>query len=121
MESDDYTLFGFIILTQSQIDAYIKFFEEAKTKEFTYYTADEFRFTKKELINTIQKSKTYKAGLIVTWLPRKIAGFFRCIKDNGMGYTCNRFLVHLHLKKEEKEDTKSRPYEVWVSPPREKR
>ena len=31
LESDDYTLSGFIILTQSQIDGYTKFFEEAKT------------------------------------------------------------------------------------------
>ena len=57
LESDDYTLSGFIILTQSQLDGYIKFFEEAKTKEFTYYTADEFRFTKKELLSKLKNAK----------------------------------------------------------------
>ena len=57
LESDDYTLSGFIILVQSQIDAYIKFFEEAKTDDFTYYTNDEFRFTKKELLSKLKNAK----------------------------------------------------------------
>lgn len=66
LESDDYTSFGFIILAQSQIDAYIKFFEEAKTKEFTYYTADEFRFTKKELLSKLKNAKVISDEEVVT-------------------------------------------------------
>ena len=66
LESDDYTSFGFIILAQSQVDAYIKFFEEAKTKEFTYYTADEFRFTKKELLSKLKNAKVISDEEVVT-------------------------------------------------------
>ena len=66
LESDDYTLFGFIILTQSQIDGYTKFFEEAKTKEFTYYTNDEFRFTKKELLSKLKNAKVISDEEVLT-------------------------------------------------------
>lgn len=66
LENDDYTLSGFIILTQSQIDAYIKFFEEAKTKKFTYYTADEFCFTKKELLSKLKNAKVISDEEVVT-------------------------------------------------------
>ena len=66
LESDDYTLSGFIILTQSQIDGYTKFFKEAKTKEFTYYTDDEFRFTKKELLSKLKNAKVISDEEVLT-------------------------------------------------------
>ena len=34
------------------------------------------------------------------WIPRKIKGGVRCLKDNGFKYTCGRILVHLHLKED---------------------
>ena len=66
LESDDYTLSGFIILTQSQIDGYTKFFKEAKTEDFTYYTNDEFRFTKKELLSKLKNAKVISDEEVVT-------------------------------------------------------
>ena len=66
LESDDYTLSGFIILTQSQIDGYTKFFEEAKTEDFTYYTNDEFRFTKKELLSKLKNAKVISDEEVLT-------------------------------------------------------
>lgn len=49
-------------------------------------------------IESIHKSKTYRIGRFMTWLPRKGRGFIRCYKEHGMSYTYNRTLVHLHLK-----------------------
>lgn len=66
LESDDYTLSGFIILTQSQIDGYTKFFKEAKAEDFTYYTNDEFRFTKKELLSKLKNAKVISDKEVVT-------------------------------------------------------
>jgi hypothetical protein len=66
LESDDYTISGFIILTQSQIDGYTKFFEEAKTEEFTYCTNDEFYFSKKELLSKLKNAKVISDEEVLT-------------------------------------------------------
>lgn len=50
--------------------------------------------------NEIKNSKSYKIGRFITWLPRKIRGGFRCLKENGFKYTVKRVLVHLHMKKD---------------------
>ena len=51
-------------------------------------------------IKNICNSWSYKIGRFITFIPRKIVGGFKCIKENGFKYTCGRFLVHLHLKKD---------------------
>lgn len=66
LESDDYTISGFIILAQSQIDAYIKFFTETKEKGFTYYTNDEFYFSKKKLLSKLKNAKVISDEEVVT-------------------------------------------------------
>ena len=37
----------------------------------------------------IRKSWSYKIGRFITWLPRKVRGFFRCVKEHGLRYTLN--------------------------------
>ncbi len=45
-----------------------------------------------------KKENTFKK--IILWIPRKIRGGCRCLKENGFKFTCNRILVHLHIKKD---------------------
>lgn len=44
---------------------------------------------REELI-AIRKSKSYRIGRFITFIPRKIRGGIRCYKENGMQYTLNR-------------------------------
>lgn len=46
----------------------------------------------------IRASASYRIGRFITWIPRKVRGFFRCCREHGWRYTCKRVLVHLHLK-----------------------
>lgn len=46
----------------------------------------------------IRASTSYRIGRFITWIPRKVRGFFRCYREHGWRYTCKRVLVHLHLK-----------------------
>ena len=46
----------------------------------------------------IRFSASYRIGRFITWIPRKVRGFFRCYREHGWRYTCKRVLVHLHLK-----------------------
>lgn len=46
----------------------------------------------------IRASASYRIGRFITWIPRKVRGFFRCYREHGWRYTCKRVLVHLHLK-----------------------
>ena len=48
----------------------------------------------------IRSSVSYKAGRLITFIPRKLRGGVRCVKENGWRYTANRLLVHLRIKKE---------------------
>lgn len=48
----------------------------------------------------IHKSWSYRIGRFITWLPRKIRGGIRCLKEHGWKYTFDRFLVALHLRKD---------------------
>ncbi len=45
-----------------------------------------------------------RIGLFITWLPRKVMGGIRCVRDHGLGYTLRRCLYHLGLREDE-EDT----------------
>lgn len=49
-------------------------------------------------IRNIRASASYRIGRFITWIPRKVRGFFRCCREHGWRYTCKRVLVHLHLK-----------------------
>ena len=39
----------------------------------------------------VRCSCSYRIGRFITWLPRKISGLFRCVKENGWNYTAARF------------------------------
>ena len=39
-----------------------------------------------------------RIGLAVTWLPRKIRGGIRCLREHDLGYTLRRCLYHLGLR-----------------------
>lgn len=39
-----------------------------------------------------------RVGLAVTWLPRKVKGGIRCLRENGLAYTLRRGLFHLGLR-----------------------
>lgn len=51
-------------------------------------------------VEKILSSKSYKIGRIITFVPRKIRGGVRCFREHGLSYTWDRFLVHLHFKKD---------------------
>ena len=42
-------------------------------------------------------SRSYKIGRAITWLPRKLRGFVRCLKKNGWSYTVRRVLEHFGI------------------------
>ena len=42
-----------------------------------------------------------RIGLFITWLPRKIMGGIRCLRENGLAYTLRRCLYHLGLWEDE--------------------
>ena len=52
----------------------------------------------KKEVEAMKKSLSYRLGRALTWLPRKIRGGIRCLKENGFRYTCRRLLQKLHLQ-----------------------
>ena len=42
---------------------------------------------KDEIILSLKNSVSFKIGRFLTWLPRKIRGGYRCLRDNGLVYT----------------------------------
>lgn len=52
---------------------------------------------KKEL-KSISNSVSFKAGRIITFIPRKIRGGIKCFKDNGWVYTVKRFFEKIKNK-----------------------
>ena len=42
-----------------------------------------------------------RVGLAVTWLPRKVKGGIRCLREHDLGYTLRRGLYHLGLWEDE--------------------
>ena len=68
----------------------------------TIVSTKEYNKIKVEL-EGIRKSLSYRLGRFITWLPRKIRGFFRCLKENGFKYTVKRFgqkICNIFRKKE---------------------
>ena len=43
-------------------------------------------------IDSLKNSISYRVGLIVTFLPRKLRGGIRCLQENGLAYTGRRLL-----------------------------
>ena len=56
-------------------------------------------------LDCVRRSASFRVGRAVTWLPRKIRGGVRCLRDNGLGYTLRRLLYHMGLRKGEEEQT----------------
>lgn len=42
-------------------------------------------------LNDLRRSPSFRIGRAITWLPRKIRGGFRCVKENGWKYTIRHF------------------------------
>jgi glycosyltransferase involved in cell wall biosynthesis/FtsZ-binding cell division protein ZapB len=62
---------------------------------------DQLQGEKKQLQgerNTLLASRSYRLGRMLTWFPRKIRAFFRCLKQNGLIYTI-KLLVKKSLGK----------------------
>lgn len=52
-----------------------------------------------EEIGRIQNSKTYKVGKTVLFIPKKVLGGFKCLKQHGFGYTLKLFLKKCKILK----------------------
>ncbi len=48
-------------------------------------------------LERLQNSRSYKYGLLITLIPRKLRGLLQCYKENGGKYTLNRILYHLKM------------------------
>ena len=45
----------------------------------------------------LKKSFSYRLGRALTWLPRKIRGGVRCLKQHGVAYTCKRIFQKIGI------------------------
>jgi MoaA/NifB/PqqE/SkfB family radical SAM enzyme len=62
--------------------------------------------------NRLRASLSYRVGRAVTWLPRKLRGFLRCLKNHGVKYTANR-IIEPFLRSRHKKDIQL-PSRVWL-------
>ena len=79
-----------------EVDDYINKIIEQKNKlelNITKINKDLNRY--KRNYNDISKSKSYKIGRSLTYIPRKIRGCFRCYTEHGLKYTLKRIYEHL--------------------------
>ena len=53
-------------------------------------------------LNCVHASVSYRIGRAITWVPRKVRGGVRCYQEHGAGYTVQRALYHMGLRKDEK-------------------
>lgn len=60
---------------------------------------DNIRNSMQKEINGIRSSWSYRIGLFITFIPRKIRGGIRCYKENGFKYTIHRLGQKLKLVK----------------------
>ncbi len=56
-------------------------------------------FDQANFINDMQKSLSFRIGRVITWLPRKLRGGARCLRENGFSYTLRRIPAHFTHKK----------------------
>ncbi|MBE6398611.1 MAG: glycosyltransferase [Lentisphaerae bacterium] len=61
-----------------------------KKKNCELVKADKTIAYQKNKIKKLKKSRSYRLGRALTWLPRKIRGGVRCLKQHGVAYTCKR-------------------------------
>ncbi len=52
-------------------------------------------------VRGVRKSVSFRIGSFITWIPRKVRGGIRCIKEHGLSYTCGLFWKKL-TKREKK-------------------
>ena len=52
----------------------------------------------KSEIKKLKQSRSYRLGRALTWLPRKIRGGIRCLKQHGVAYTCKRLKQKISKK-----------------------
>lgn len=50
-----------------------------------------------EEIRNIRSGYSFRTGRIITWVPRKIRGISRCLKEHGMIYTAKRLIEHFGI------------------------
>lgn len=53
--------------------------------------------TLKEEVDALKKSESYRLGLLILFIPRKIRGCIRCYRENGLRYTIRRLGQKLKL------------------------
>lgn len=53
----------------------------------------------KQELDRIKNSRSYKLGLAITFIPRKIKSAIQCYKDNGLKYTIKKLLFRLGIIK----------------------
>lgn len=65
-------------------------------------------------LDSVHNSVSYRIGRAVTWLPRKVRGGVRCVRDHGVGYTVRRTLYHIGLWEDEEapKGPENRPKQV---------
>lgn len=49
-------------------------------------------------LDCVHDSVSFRIGRAITWVPRKLRGGVRCLRDNGLRYTGERVLIHLRLR-----------------------
>jgi glycosyltransferase involved in cell wall biosynthesis len=82
-----------------EVNNYLKKSEalESINNDFRILLYNHFFDERKKLVNkctslqcdkdAVLTSKSYRLGRMITWFPRKIRGFFHCLKQNGFVYT----------------------------------
>ena len=55
-------------------------------------------------LDCVHDSVSFRIGRGITWLPRKVRGGARCLRDHGAGYTVRRALYHMGFWKDEEND-----------------
>lgn len=66
------------------------------SKTFIKHTISSSEFNKAIFeYNKIKNSRSYKVGRIITFIPRKIKGCYKCYQENGLKYTLKRIYLHL--------------------------
>lgn len=66
-----------------------------KSKQPIVKTVETVKTVKVPVEKPILHYRSYKLGCAITWLPRKIRGGIRCLKEHGIVHTWRRTLQHL--------------------------
>ena len=66
-----------------------------------YYVKEEEIRSLQSDLDHVHASVSFRIGRAITWLPRKLYGGVKCVRDHGVGYTLRRALYHLGLWEDE--------------------